>query len=159
MSMDYLKKILTEIKRYHQASRLLEFDQNTLCPRKGREEAGETLVALRSLIFKAGHEERFISALNDLYENRDSLSERDRRLIDGLHREYARTKALSPKKEEENKRIKNHAYLKWLSSREQHSSRETISLLKRISGSGKGIRKDFLYRKVTDEQQNSQSSF
>ena len=104
--LKHLKAVLGDIKRYEQAARLVEFDQNTICPEKGREEAGETMVSLRMLIHERMHEESFLRSVESLYENREELDKRDRRLIEGLYRDQCRTIDYSSEQEAENKRIK-----------------------------------------------------
>ena len=215
-ALAFVKNALSRIRRYDQASRTMEFDQVTICPEEGKPDAGETLVVLKSLIYKITHDEDFHNALETLYMNIDRLDDMDKCMVRRLRREYYRTVDYGASDREENLRIKNSALINWMSAREQdsweifgsslyeivHSEKRRVSvwrktdmpepdalydrmideyepgmrmeildplfeetrkgiveLSKRVSKSKHYIRKDFLYRKVTDEQQRNVSDF
>ena len=122
----YIREVMADVKRYDHAARLIEFDQNTACPEDGLEEEGETMVCLRAHIYKRMHEEAFVQAVENTYERRDSLDVRDRRMIEWLYRDRCRTADFSSDQEKENKRIKNRAYLSWISSRESNDCRQYL---------------------------------
>ena len=53
---------LEEVERYQHASRVLGFDQQTICPPLGMEEQGETSAFLSNKAFRLSKSKKFISA-------------------------------------------------------------------------------------------------
>ena len=215
-ALAFVKNALSRIRRYDQASRTMEFDQVTICPEEGKPDVGETLVVLKSLIYKITHDEDFHNALETLYMNIDRLDDMDKCMVRKLRSDYYRTIDYSAAEKEENLRIKNNALIKWLAARDENSwdifgeclkdivqsekhrvsvwrktdmpepealydrmideyepgmrmeildplfeetRRGIVELSRLVSQSKHNIRKDFLYRKVTDEQQRKVSEF
>ena len=210
-NLNLVKSILKDTQRYYQAAQLTEFDQTTLCPGKNREEAGDTVVALLSMIYRLRHEYAFQRAAEELYYDIDSLDEWDQRLVEMLHIERVRTSNYSATDKEENERAKNRAWINWVEARKKNDyslfctsfdavrksemhrvslwdyaevkglplydrmiseyepgitreyldqlffecKKRLLPLLEYISQSKRQIRKDFLTRKVSDEQQDA----
>ena len=210
-----VRSVMKNTTRYYQAAQLVEFDQTTVCPEQGKEEAGETIVALLEMIYRLRHEETFLTAAEELYQERESLNVWERLLSEMLHRERVRTEHYSAKEKAENEHIKNRAWIDWVEARERNDfsffapsfdalrksemhrvslwddpvvkdmslydrmireyergiTGETLDalfsqcknrilpLLKDISRSKRQIRKDFLHRKVTKEEQERLSAY
>ncbi len=212
--LSYVKKILTEVDTYAHAGRIITYDQETICPPKGMEEQGEIVAFLNNQAFKLQKSEEFINAAEYLYTHKDELDEWDSTLSDHLHRDYMKTKNITPEKQMEFALIYNKAFVDWSNARkasdfslfrdslekvkkadiEDISLRDhdgeipsvydqrlddyergitsakldecfgeckerLIPLLKKIVGSSKKIRRDFLNIEVTDEQQRTMSKW
>lgn len=108
---------LEEAERYQHASRVLGFDQQTICPPLGMEEQGETSAFLSNKAFQLSKSKKFISAAEDLYAKRKSLNEWDRTLAESLHRDYLRNKNITPAMDKQFSLVFNKAFVNWLKAK------------------------------------------
>ena len=108
---------LEEVERYQHASRVLGFDQQTICPPLGMEEQGETSAFLSNKAFQLSKSKKFISAAEDLYAKRKSLNEWDRTLAESLHRDYLRNKNITPAMDKQFSLVFNKAFVNWLKAK------------------------------------------
>ena len=211
-NLDYVKKVLTDVRKYVNAVSVLNYDQETICPPKAMEEQGEVMTFLENQAFKLKKDPAFLEAAEYVYAHKEELEEFDRVLAESLHRDYLKTKNLTPEKQEEISTAQNKAFVSWIRAKEQSdysmykedlrrvrdlsleevSLREEalpvpydnmlddygrgihtkeldacferckerlIPLLKKIQASPVQIRRDFLHRTVTDEQQKQMADY
>ncbi|MBQ5951740.1 MAG: carboxypeptidase M32 [Lachnospiraceae bacterium] len=115
-----LKKVqetLAKTRIYHHAVAVLSYDKETICPEKGMEEQGELESFLGNEAFKLRKDPEFLQAAEELYEAREELDRLDRVLVDALHRDFLKTKNMTPEKQMEMSRIYNKAYVDWYNAR------------------------------------------
>ena len=119
---------LEKEKKYQHAANILNYDMETICPPKAMEEQGETMAFLTTEAYKLTKSEEFIRAAEYLYANRfgsgteeepgeDALCPEDRLLAEYLHKEYGKTKNLSPELNHEFTLIRNKAYVDWFNAK------------------------------------------
>ena len=119
---------LKTAQKYEHAVHVMNFDMETLCPSEGMEEEGETIAFLSTEAYKLLKTEAFIEAAEYLYEHRfgsgdemqpgeDALTEEDRILAENLHRDYAKTKNITPEMNHEFTLVFNKAYIDWLNAK------------------------------------------
>jgi len=118
-ALDFVNQTLDKAEKYEHAARVLNYDQETICPEKGRLEQGEVGAMLSNQAFKLTKQPEFIEAAETLYEGRDELGEWDQALADQLHRSYERTKNVSPEKQHEWSLSYNEAFVKWLEAKQK----------------------------------------
>ncbi len=109
---------LDEVQRYYHAGSVLNFDMETICPREGMENQGETIAFLENQAFRLLKNPAFIEGGEFLYEHRDELEELDRVLAEDLHRSYMQTKNITPEMDHEFSLIFQKAYVDWLKAKE-----------------------------------------
>ena len=97
-NLDYVQAVLKEAEMYAHASRILTYDQETICPEKGMEEQGEITAFLQNQVFKLQKQAKFEEAMLYLYDHRDELEEFDRVCAEQLYRDYAKTKNITAEK-------------------------------------------------------------
>lgn len=112
--LDKVHAVQKEAGKYHYAARILNFDQQTLCPEKAQEEQGEIAAFLNNKAFQLEKDPAYIEAFESLYEHRKELSEKDAVMAESLHRSYAATKNITPKMNEAFSLVYNKAYVDWL---------------------------------------------
>ncbi len=115
--LDYVKEILTEIENYAHAGRIITYDQETICPVRGMKEQGEITAFLSNQAFKLQKQEKFIESAEYLYKHKDELDEWDLALAEGLHRDYVKSKNITPSKQLEFALIYNKAFVDWTDAR------------------------------------------
>ena len=210
--LEYVKTVLTDVRKYINAASVLNYDQETICPPKAMEEQGEVMTFLENQAFKLKKEPAFLEAAEYLYANREELDEFDRVLAESLHREYQATRNMTPEKQEEISKAQNKAFVSWLNAKEKSDyslykedlrrvkdlsieavnlreealpevydnmledygrgihmkdldacfdrcKERLIPLLRKIQASPVQIRRDFMNRPVTDEQQKEMADY
>lgn len=204
--------VLKEIELYSNACHVMNFDMETICPPKAMEKQGETTAFLQNQAFILSKKPEFIEDFEYLYEHKEQLNEFDAVLAESLHRDYMKTKNVTPEMNHEFSLTYNKATISWLEAKQksdfsifapslkevyntqmkQISLRENmkpvaydnllddyekgittadldvafneckerlVPLLKKIMASKKIIRRDFLSREVTDEQQKKMTRY
>ena len=211
--LDFVKKTLRDVESYEHACRVLNFDQETICPAEGMEEQGEVRAFLSNKAFELIKQPSFTEAAEYLYQHKDEIDgEPDRILADDLHREYLKIKNITPAMDHEFSLIYNKSFVDWLNAKQKSDfsifapslnkvrdvevkkvtlredklpntydnllddyergmtthdldvifdrcRERLVPLLKKIQAGKKHIRKDFLTRTVTDEQQQRMSRY
>lgn len=104
-------------EKYQHACHVLTFDQETICPPESIEEQGEVTAFLEDKAYRLRKRQRFIAAAQTLYEGREQLDERDRILAESLHREYLRTKNVTPAINHHFSLVYNRAFVAWLKAK------------------------------------------
>ena len=130
--LDYVQAVLKEAEMYAHASRLLTYDQETICPEKGMEEQGEITAFLQNQVFKLQKQAEFEDAMLYLYDHRDELEEFDRVCAEQLHRDYAKTRNITAEKQLEFSRIMNKAFVDWSAARKNSDFSMFADSLKKV---------------------------
>lgn len=112
-NLKIVDETLCEVEKLEHACRVLGFDQQTICPPAAMEAQGETAAYLSNKAFRLRQGKKFTSAFENLYESRQKLSKEQRILIEGLHRDYLRTKNVSPTLDREFSLVFNKAFVDW----------------------------------------------
>ncbi len=115
--LEYVHSVLKEARIYGHACNVLSFDMETICPPDGMEEQGEVNAYLENQVFKLLKQDKFIEEAEYLYEHRDELGDFDRACMEVLHRDYAKTKNITPEQNLEFSRIFNKAFVDWTNAR------------------------------------------
>lgn len=127
-SLALVKKTLADVRMYRQASALLNFDLQTICPKDAMDAQGAVDAFLGNKAFVLQKDTAYIEACRYLYDHRDELTaeicgsakavEFDRCLAETLHRDFAREKNISPEMQHEHALIYNRAFVNWLKAKE-----------------------------------------
>ena len=114
-----VNKTLEEMEIYQHACQVLNYDLETICPPKAMEEQGEVQAALQNVAFKLTKDPAFVEAAEYLHAHRSELDEFDRALADSLHRQYLKTKNISPELQREFSSVYNKAFVTWLEAKQK----------------------------------------
>lgn len=120
-SLDFVNLTLKKADVYSHACNVIQYDQETICPPDGMEEQGEIVAFLGNEAFKLIKAPEFIQAAEELYQGRNELCEEDRILAESLHREYLRTKNITPEMNHEFDLIFNRAFVNWSKARKEEN--------------------------------------
>ncbi len=145
--LEYVKTVLTDVRKYINAVSVLNYDQETICPPKAMEEQGEVMTFLENQAFKLKKDPAFLEAAEYIYAVRDELDEFDRVLAESLHREYQATRNITPEKQEEISRAQNKAFVSWLTAKEKSDYslyKEDLRRVKDLSIEAVGLREEAL---------------
>lgn len=118
-SLSLVKKILSDVRMYNHASSVLNFDQQTICPKGGKESQGEVDAFLSNKAFILQKDPAYIDACQYIYAHRDELTDEfDVALAESLHRDFAREKNVTPEMQHERSLVYNRAYVNWLNAKQ-----------------------------------------
>ena len=118
--LDFVKKTLHDVESYSHACSVLNFDQETICPAEGMEEQGEVNAFLSNKAFELRKQHQFEEAAEYLYQHKNELADPlDRILADDLHREYLKTKNITPEMDHEFALAYNRAFVNWVNAKQQ----------------------------------------
>ena len=118
-----LDALLTEITRYDHASRIISFDQMTICPDLGRPYEGEIAALMRTKAFEKMQNKAFIDAVLALHDLRGTLDEWESALENRLYRLYLHTKNRSITETAQEEELKSRAFTDWMKAREEDDFR------------------------------------
>ena len=116
-ALDSVLRTLKQVQTYGRAASRLTFDQETICPPEAMEEAGEAAAFLSDKAYRLLHAKRFVEAAEALYARREELSEFPRTLAEQLHREWMRTKNITPEMSHRFDLITNRAFVRWVEAK------------------------------------------
>lgn len=116
-NLETIYRVLDEVRIYDHACRVLQYDQETICPAEGMEAQGETAAFLGTKAFELTKQQDFIDAVEALYPERDVLEDYDKTLIDILHTDYANNKNITPEMNHRYALIYNKAFVAWLEAK------------------------------------------
>ncbi|MCR4938549.1 MAG: carboxypeptidase M32 [Treponemataceae bacterium] len=119
-NLRFINEIVSKAEIYAHAANVLNYDMETICPPDGMEKEGEVISFLGNEAFKLLKQPDFIKAAEELYENRDELEETDRALVESFHRDYLRTKNITPEMNHEFSLTYNKAFINWSRAREKN---------------------------------------
>ena len=118
-ALTYVDEVLTRAEVFGHAIHVLTYDQETICPPKAMEEQGEVIAELGNMSFKLTKDEKFVEAGEYLYAHREDLDSFDRALAESLHRNYLKTKNITPEKNHEFSLVYNKAFVTWLEAKQK----------------------------------------
>ena len=142
--LDLVRSVLAEAEKYQHACGVLNYDQETICPPAGMEEQGEVIAFLSNQAFKLVKDPAFIEAAEYLYGHREELGapdeggetvgcELDRVMAEQLHREYRKTKNITPEQQHEFSLIFNKAFVDWSAARAESDYSKFAPSLKAVA--------------------------
>ena len=119
-NLELVKSTLDKAGQYYHAAGVLSYDQETICPPKAMQEQGEIGAFLSNEGFKLTKDPAYIQACEAIYAERDSLDDPlDRELAIHLHRDYSKTKNITPELSYEADLVSNKAFVDWLNAKQQ----------------------------------------
>ena len=124
---------LEEANKYYHASGVIDFDLETICPSAAMEKQGECAAFLSTEGYKILKRDSFIDAAEELYAEKDALDPLDRELASALHRDYLKTKNITPEFNHEIRLTMNKAYIDWLEAKEKSDFTVFAPSLKKVS--------------------------
>lgn len=126
-ALSLVKSVLKEVRIFNQASTVLNFDQQTICPSAGMEEQGNVAAFLSNKAFTLQKGQEYVDACQYIYDHRSELTaevcgsetaaEFDRCLAESLHRDFARENNISPEMQLEHSQIYNRAFVNWINAK------------------------------------------
>ncbi len=120
-NLEYVLKVLDQAAVYDHAVHVINFDLETICPPKAMEEQGELIAFLSGKSFELTKDEKFIEAGEYLYKHVDDLdNDFDRALALSLHKNYIKTKNITPEMNHEFDVVFNKAYIDWLNAKQSN---------------------------------------
>ena len=119
-NLNFVYAMLEKAETYAHATRVLQYDLETICPPEGMEKQGNVMASLANEAFKLLKQLEFIEAAESLYKSRDELDEADRVLVEQLHRDYVRTKNITPEQQHQFDLVFNKAFVDWSKARKNN---------------------------------------
>lgn len=112
-----LDAILTEAATYERAIGKLSFDMECCAPPEGLEQAGEDMSVLSLRHHKLTHSKKYINILTALHSDPSELTDLQKKVVEHLWDDYAKTKNLSDRFVYEFSLAQNTAYGAWLEAK------------------------------------------
>ena len=112
-----LYAILDEIGAYGRAIGKLSFDMECCAPEEGIQKAGEDMAVLGKQIHKLTHSKTFEKLVCELHEDSEGLTELQKKTIEQLYKDYAKSKNISAKLSYEMDLASSKAYGAWFSAK------------------------------------------
>ncbi len=109
--------VLDEVRIYEHACRVLQYDQETICPPEGMENQGKTAAFLGTKAYELTKKQDYIDAVEALYVVRDELNDFDKALIEVLHTEYSNTRFITAEMNHRYALVYNKAFVDWLDAK------------------------------------------
>ena len=119
-NQEKLKKLFTllaEIEAYGRAIGKMQFDMECCAPEEGIEQAGEDMAVLGRRVHELTHSADFTSLLEELHRDSEGLSPVQKKAVEHLYEDYARTKNIPADLAYEMDLASNKAYGAWLSAK------------------------------------------
>ncbi|MBR5429337.1 MAG: hypothetical protein IK116_02290, partial [Firmicutes bacterium] len=108
---------LEEIEAYKRTLGKLQFDMECCAPEEGLEQAGEDMSQIGRQLHKLTHAKAYQDLIVQLHEDDEGLSPVQRRAVELLYRDYARTKNIPADLAFQVDRAQNRAYGDWLAAK------------------------------------------
>lgn len=118
-SLSLVRETLKSAQIYDHAVHIINYDQETICPPRGMQAQGEVQAYLSNQAFRLTKDPAFIKAAEQLYAHIPELDPLDRKLAIDLHRNYMKTRNISPEKNLEFAQIFNQSFVDWLSAKKK----------------------------------------
>lgn len=118
-ALEYVNKALNDYEIFVHACKIINYDQETICPKEGLEDEGGVEAYLSNSAFKIVKDPEFIKDAEYLFEHKDELEADDAIFAEQLHRSYLKTKNITPEMDKEFSLIRNKAFVDWLKAKEQ----------------------------------------
>ena len=115
--LDHVRETLKTAEMYDHAVKIVTYDQETICPPGAMEEQGEVMAFLSNQAYRLVKEPAFVEAAEVLYARRDELGELDRVMAEQLHRNYVKTRNITPEMQHDFSLVFSRAFVKWSEAR------------------------------------------
>ena len=79
-NLSYVNQVLTNAETYDHAVRIINYDQETICPPKAMEEQGHVMAVLQNQAFRLRKDPEFIRAGEYLFQHIEELGDFDQAL-------------------------------------------------------------------------------
>lgn len=134
--------ILDELEAYERVIGKTQFDMECCAPPDGMQKAGEDMAVLGKQIHRITHDPHYIQLLCELHEDNEGLSPVQKKAVEHLYDDYAKTKNISAELSYEMDMAASHSYSDWLTAKKSgdfslfrdsltaliHYTRKTIDL-------------------------------
>ena len=110
--------VLDELETYERVIGKTDFDMQCCAPPDGMAKAGEDMAVLGKQIHRLTHDPHYIELLEDLHANSDGLSPVQKKAIEHLYDDYAKTKNISAELSFEMDMAASHSYSDWLTAKQ-----------------------------------------
>ncbi len=117
--LSFVDKTLEKADYYSHAVHVLNYDMETICPKKARQKEGELIALTSNEAFKILKNKKFIAAGEDIFAHKDELDPLDKVLAEHLHRSYVVNKNITPGLNKKFSLTFNKAYVDWLEAKEK----------------------------------------
>src|SRR5574344_2151747 len=117
--LSFVDKTLEKADYYSHAVHVLNYDMETICPKKARQKEGELIALTSNEAFKILKNKKFIAAGEDIFAHKDELDPLDKVLAAHLHRSYVVNKNITPGLNKKFSLTFNKAYVDWLEAKEK----------------------------------------
>ena len=108
---------LEEIDAYKRTLGKLQFDMECCAPEEGLEQAGEDMSQIGRQLHKLTHAKAYQELIVQLYADSEGLTPVQKRAVEQLYRDYARTKNIPAGLAYQVDRTQNRAYGDWLAAK------------------------------------------
>ena len=112
-----LSRRLDEIEAYARCVGKVGFDMECCAPEEGIEQAGEDMAILGKRLYKLTHAPRYCALVEELHADSEGLTNVQKKAVEHLYDDYARTKNISAKLDYEMDLASNKAYGAWLKAK------------------------------------------
>ena len=112
-----LSRRLDEIEAYARCVGKVGFDMECCAPEEGIEQAGEDMAILGKRLYKLTHAPRYCALVEELHADSEGLTNVQKKAVEHLYDDYARTKNISAKLDYEMDLTSNKAYGAWLKAK------------------------------------------
>lgn len=116
-ALNQINKTISMVEMYYHACRIVNYDQETICPVKGLEEQGEVNTFLSTEAFRLLKSDDFLKAEQEAFKYKNEYSYLDRILVSSLERDYIKNKNITPEKQNEFSLIYSKAFVSWLTAK------------------------------------------
>lgn len=116
--LDEIKKHLQKEAAFADASRIVSFDQSTVCPEDAVEEKNEIIATLEQQAFLLRRDEGFLRNVRKVYEQKETLDEWDRAMVEQLYRNDLMERNISEERAYEYSLIEKKAFVDWVQAKE-----------------------------------------
>ena len=116
--LNELFQVLDELDAYFRVIGKTEFDMECCAPPDGMQKAGEDIAVLGKHIHQLTHDPHYTQLLCDLHADSEGLSLVQKKAIEHLYNDYARTKNISAELSFEMDMAASHSYSDWLTAKQ-----------------------------------------
>lgn len=118
-SLGVVYKTMDQMDIYRHAAKVLQYDQETICPEKAMEEQGEITAFLENKAFALTKTKKYIDAVAFLYKNKSMLDEFDQAMITCEYEDYLKNKNLTSAMNHRFSLIYNKAFVDWVNAKQK----------------------------------------
>ena len=115
--LERLFELLEEIEAYKRCLGKVQFDMECCAPEEGMEQAGADMALVGKRVFTLTHTEEFRTLVRELYEHSEGLSLVQKKAVEHLYEDDARSKNFTPEFDYERDCAFSKAYGEWLKAK------------------------------------------